>query len=260
MAKKDNLIGLKFGKLTVVKDLGVKNEQRIWLCECECGGSIESYKRNLTSGKLTACGECSVENLTGKKFGIITVIKKASQNKKGASWLCKCQCGNIVKRSHSAIINGRVKSCGCIAKHWGEKHRKRLKIIYKGMILRCYNQDFTAYKNYGGRGIKICESWLNDFDLFYLWSLNNGYSENLTIDRIDVNGDYEPNNCCWVDNITQQNNKRTNTLITYNDKTMTLAQWATELNISQATLRHRIFNSNLPFDEIMTPNLLRNRK
>ena len=108
------------------------------------------------------------------------------------------------------------------------------------MKCRCYRNKETAYKYYGDRGIIVCDEWLNDFQAFYDWAMANGYDDTLTIDRIDVNGNYEPSNCRWVSRKVQMNNTRRNHLITYNGKTQTIAQWAEELNIKQNTLLYRI--------------------
>ena len=113
---------------------------------------------------------------------------------------------------------------------------------YQNMKERCYNKNFIEYKNYGGRNIKICKEWLNDYRAFYEWAINNGYDNNLTIDRIDVNGDYEPTNCRWITKQKQAYNKRNSKYITYKGEIKTLAEWSKELNISQQTLRYRIMN------------------
>lgn len=105
---------------------------------------------------------------------------------------------------------------------------------------RCYNKKLKEYKNYGGRGIKICDEWKNDFLVFYKWSIENGYSDNLTIDRIDVNGNYEPSNCRWATIEMQANNKTNNHFITYNNQTLTINQWARKLNIPRETIKTRL--------------------
>ena len=104
------------------------------------------------------------------------------------------------------------------------------------MKQRCYNINYTYYKDYGGRGIAVCDEWLNDFQAFYEWSMNNGYKDNLTIDRIDNNKGYSPNNCRWVTRKTQVQNRRNNVYITYDGKTQTLSQWADELGVRYNTL------------------------
>lgn len=111
---------------------------------------------------------------------------------------------------------------------------------YNNMINRCYRETTPNYYNYGGRGITVCEEWKNDFEVFYEWAINNGYSEKLTLDRIDVNGNYEPSNCRWVTMECQENNRSNNHLITYNGETKTIAEWSKERNIKYATLERRI--------------------
>ena len=103
---------------------------------------------------------------------------------------------------------------------------------WKHIKARCYNSNGKQYKDYGGRGIRVCDEWLENFEPFYEWAINNGYREDLTIDRIDVNGDYEPSNCRWVTAKAQQNNKRSNHFITYNNETHTLTEWAEKYNIN----------------------------
>lgn len=117
---------------------------------------------------------------------------------------------------------------------------KRLYEIWKGMKRRCYDVKRKEYKNYGGRGIEVCDEWANNFSAFYTWALENGYNNALTIERNDVNGNYEPSNCRWATKKEQANNRRDNQFLTYNGKTQTIAQWAKELNINQNTLRNRI--------------------
>ena len=105
---------------------------------------------------------------------------------------------------------------------------------------RCYCENHQQFKDYGGRGIIICDEWKNDFNSFYEWALNNGYQDNLTIDRINNNGNYEPENCKWSTRKEQSNNQRTNRLLTYNNKTQTVSQWAEEVGLNKHTLQTRI--------------------
>lgn len=117
---------------------------------------------------------------------------------------------------------------------------KRLYFIFNQMKQRCYNPKNKRYKNYGGRGIKICDEWLDNQNLFFEWSLSNGYNDTLTIDRIDCNKGYEPNNCRWVTQKFQQNNRTNNRIITYKGKSQTLSQWCEELGIPYSTIKHRV--------------------
>lgn len=170
-------------------------------------------------------------DLTGKTFGRLTVIRYAGKAKnQKALWECECSCGNRIIAQGVNLRNGNTSSCGCLHKEkfngykHGLKHTK-LYNIWGAMKARCLNPHTKSYKNYGGRGITICEEWINDFKCFYDWAISNGYEENLSIDRIDVNGNYEPSNCRWVDAETQANNTRTNRKIEYNGKILTIAQW-----------------------------------
>lgn len=152
---------------------------------------------------------------TGQKFGKLTVVSKV-EHKTGRRtlWNCKCECGNTCKVSIANLRNGHTRSCGCMLKesntrhgHWGT----RVYQIYYAMKQRCYNPNNAAYWDYGERGITICDEWLNDFESFYKWSIENGYSDDLTIDRIDPQGNYEPSNCRWADRYTQGYNQRKST-------------------------------------------------
>lgn len=175
--------------------------------------------------------------MKGKRFGNLLVLGK-SENKK-YHYKCLCDCGNVLDVSKYKLRDKQIKSCGCTKGIKHGKYHTRLYHIYYKMKTRCYNKHHISYKDYGGRGIKICNEWLNDFMKFYNWAIANGYNDNLTIDRIDVNGNYEPSNCRWADRTTQSNNTRRCIYITYNGKTQTIAQWAEELGINYNTLRAR---------------------
>lgn len=201
----------------------------------------------------------SVNDLTGKKFERILVLKRVENNKFGkARFLCRCDCGTEKIIIGSCLVNGHTKSCGCYSRDMKSnlKHGKsntRIYEIWSGIKKRCLNKNASNYHDYGGRGIKVCEEWLdkeNGFINFYNWSMNNGYSEILTIDRTNNFGNYEPNNCRWVSQKVQNNNKRDNNLITYNGVTKTKTQWSEFLEISVHTLDWRI-SKKLPVEKIL---------
>ena len=151
-------------------------------------------------------------DMIGKKFGKLTVLEECEERKERKKiYKCKCNCGNIVKVVGVQLRSGHVKSCGCLVKlnHFKDHgmYNSNLYNRWSHIKGRCYNKYDKAYPNYGGRGILLCDEWL-DFKAFYNWSIHNGYQEDLTIDRINNDGNYEPNNCRWVDMKTQSRNRR----------------------------------------------------
>ena len=189
------------------------------------------------------------QDLTGRRFGKLTVIAK-SKIKQGhhICWTCQCDCGKTVPLiCGDNLKNGTVMSCGCLRREnrvrMNTKHGKsktRLYRIWGGIHSRCFNTRRNEYEQYGGRGITVCDEWKSSFEAFYEWAMANGYADNLTIERKDVNGDYCPENCCWITNQEQQNNRRTTHLLTYNGETHSIKEWAKITGINYSTLRNRI--------------------
>lgn len=181
-------------------------------------------------------------NLPGMKFNSLTVIDAVGNDNHGAKlWKCKCDCGNYTIQNTSNIISSRSKSCGCLKGYNLKTHgysRERLHNIWKGMRGRCNNSNESSYKNYGARGIKVCEEW-NDYTVFRKWALENGYNDSLTIERKDVNKGYEPSNCEWITLGEQCNNRRNTVRMTYKGQTKTLSQWSKEFGINYFTLYRR---------------------
>ena len=135
----------------------------------------------------------------------------------------------------------------------------RLYRIWYGMKQRCYNPKNTRYKNYGGRNITVCDEWENDFISFYNWAIYNGYNDNLTIDRIDVNGNYKPDNCRFIDQKTQQRNRSNNHLITYNGKTHCINEWAEILGFSKYVIQNRILRDKWDIERAFTKPIRRQK-
>ena len=191
-------------------------------------------------------------DLTGQKFNHLTAVELVSR--KPTRWKCICDCGNYTTVLTTNLKSGKVKSCGCIHHRGNPKHNicySRQYAIYKKIIRRCYNPDDPAYKNYGGRGIDVCKEWRDDVVNFYNWSIENGYSDNLSIDRIDNNKGYSPNNCRWADAKEQSNNRRSCRLYTINGIEKTLAQWCECYNMEYKTVYARL-SRNWNIEEALT--------
>lgn len=191
------------------------------------------------------------KDLKNSKFGKLLVVEFMGYKNKRAEWLCKCDCGNEICVPAHRLISGNTKSCGCYMRecviktkttHGGSKRKQkeRLYNIWNGMKNRCFNEKDKNYKNYGARGITVCQQWKEDYGLFRKWAMENGYNDNLTIDRISNNGNYEPSNCRWATREEQNNNTRQNHYIEYNGKVKTLSQWATYYGLTRSCLKGRI--------------------
>lgn len=195
----------------------------------------------------------------GEKYGQLTILEDlGSYIKDGCKTpvhyvRCICDCGNIVEEvSLTKLKSGHTKSCGCLS----EKHglsKDRLYKIRRAMIERCYYPPQPCYPDYGGRGIQICEEWLNKdngFINFYNWAISNGYKDGLSIDRIDVNGDYEPSNCKWSTPKEQMRNRRNTIFLTYKGETRALGEWAEITGIYYDLLLRR-YKSGWTADQII---------
>ena len=187
------------------------------------------------------------QDLTGQKFNKLLVLKQVRKNKGKTYWLCKCDCGKETIVEGYKLKTGHIRSCGCLQREINIKRltthnlsKSKLYEIWCAIKNRCLNKNLKTYKNYGGRGITVCQEWLNDFKTFYDWAINNGYSDGLTIDRINNDGNYEPDNCRWASRKTQANNRRTCKTFTYNGVTKNYKQWCEFLKINYKTFYSRI--------------------
>jgi hypothetical protein len=194
-------------------------------------------------------------NYIGKKFGKLTIVSLISNKYLyETKAICLCECGRTHVVRLNSLTSGATKSCGCINKkgtHWthGKTHH-RLYSIYNNIKTRCYNPKTWCYYRYGGRGIKMFEEWLKDFSKFYKWAVNNGYKENLTIDRINNDGDYCPENCRWVSRKQQANNTARNHLIEIDHIKYTIKEASEKFNIPYGLLQQRISHGWKPEDAI----------
>lgn len=204
-------------------------------------------------------------DLTGRRFGRLTVSHRAPDGiqpsgQRSVRWLCECDCGNtaIVRAAH--LRDGHTKSCGCWNKDEATRNatthgmdNTRLYRIYTYMKSRCYNKNRQRYRDYGGRGIAMCDEWKESFEKFFEWSMQNGYNDSLTIDRIDVNKGYYPENCRWANHYDQAHNKRNNHKIEIDGTTKTITEWSREMNISVSSILYRMRNGWNEKDAVITP-------
>lgn len=186
-----------------------------------------------------------MKDYSGERFGRLTVLSFSKKEKGRYFWVCKCDCGNIKEVCIRELKNGNTKSCGCLRKESPSRIKTnnmsntRIHQIYHNMKSRCLNPKNTRYRDYGERGIKICDEWLGKyigFNNFCKWAFDNGYSENLTLDRIDNNGNYCPDNCRWADTKTQRRNSRKIINITIGKDTKCLKDWCEFYNIKEPAL------------------------
>jgi hypothetical protein len=210
-------------------------------------------------------------NLKNLRFGKLIVVEFAGYKNKRAEWLCKCDCGNDICVPAHRLISGNTKSCGCYMResvikrkttHGGSKRKQkeRLYNIWNGMKNRCFNEKDKNYKNYGARGIKVCDEWQNDYVSFRKWAIENGYKSKLSIDRINNNGNYCPENCRWATKIVQNNNTRQNHYIEYNGERKTVSEWARFYGLTRECLKNRIQKGWETERALKTPSRNKNKK
>lgn len=193
-----------------------------------------------------------VKDLTGMKFGRLTVLKiDEGRSGRKTFWICQCDCGNIKSVRSDSLQSGGIKSCGCLkrktdAENMAKAHKHKLSKtplynVWQNMKSRCYNENDTRFADWGGRGICVCDEWRHDFMAFYDWAVTHGYSEGLTIDRIDNDGNYCPENCRWATQEQQSRNRRSNINITIGNSTRTLLEWCEifDLNYPAVNARYR---------------------
>lgn len=237
-------VGDKFNDLKLIERLDSQNGK----FKCTCGEIIICEMSRIGCGKKKHCGckkersKYKIGDIIGNEFKILELLPKVKN--KNVRVKAQCSCGNIIERDISSLLL-RKKKCENCSKEKSIKGFLNSKfnsntemIIYYGMKGRCYNKNNKKYKDYGGRGIKVCDRWLESFWNFYE-DMGKRPSPKHTLDRINVNGDYCPENCKWSTHEEQANNRRNSLLITYEGKTQSISQWARELNLREGLIRER---------------------
>lgn len=203
----------------------------------------------------------------GEKYGRLTIKEYAGKAKNGSTLVkCVCDCGTEKIVRLYSLKKGEIKSCGCLARELliernktvkyttHGQSRTRLYTIWCDMKQRCLNKNREVFKHYGQRNIAICDEWLNDFNSFYDWAMRNGYQDNLTIDRIDVNGNYKPSNCRWITMRQQRRNTRKNVFVEINGVKKVLIDWCSDYKIKYTTVLSRIYSGWEIVKAIITPS------
>lgn len=264
----ERLLGNEYGDYVVTDiDFSGKTPQVVLNCKI-CGSEKRISYTSIENGRWKDI-KCHKhhnpikydESYIGKKKNFLTVIGITRLPNNHRAFICECDCGNITTIEPTFWEQGVVKSCGCFARSLQLEHSEeldRLRRIYNGMFQRCYNPNSNAYRHYGGRGITVCEEW-HDREKFIEWALNNEYSNDLSIDRINVNGNYEPSNCRWADAKTQANNQRPRTKgYTRKQKTVTIdgterpiSEWYIIFNTTGPTIAYRMKTLGLSFEDAL---------
>lgn len=254
----NDMTGKRFGLLTVVRfDKKVETpggaRHYYWLCKCDCGKETTVGAANLRSGNTTSCGcvrrQSEIQrgkqrfiDLTGQKFGKLTVLGVADKQGEKHRWRCQCECGQETVVFGDNLKRGRTGSCKCQWKESVTKHGQSHSDIYSiwcGIKERCTNPANSAYHNYGGRGITIAEEWLHDFQAF-ADHIGPRPGPEYTCERMDNDKGYQPGNIKWATRAEQLRNKRNNVRYEYKGESLTMKEWAQRFSLPLSTLRGRL--------------------
>lgn len=242
---RNDFTGKTFGKLTVLRYLGYLEglTNQYYECQCKCGNIVNISAPNLSTGHTQSCGCLLKKDLVGEKFGRLTVVSEAPRNQDDnrPMWNCLCECGGEKTVRQSSLEMGHTRSCGCMHSEANTRHGMARTKVYKawrGMQDRCYNPNLDSYKNYGGRGIKVCDRWLNSFEYFYA-DMGDPPTLDHTVEREDVHGDYEPSNCVWDTWTAQARNRQNTVRVEYEGE---------ELRLFEIYERMTLFHESVNFD------------
>lgn len=250
MGKVVDIKGHRYGRLTVVEFAGLGPKGARWRCLCECGNETIALGAQIRSGNTKSCGcqradssAARAKDETGNKYGRLTVIRRIeSSADQKAMWLCLCDCGNEAAVAGKLLRNGWTKSCGCIVREG--THRKhgdtgtRLYRIWSDMLKRCDNPNHWAWKWYGGDGVSVCDEWKTYAG--FKATMPAGYTDELTIDRIDGAKLYGPSTTRWATRTEQARNRRSTVRLTLDGETLPVAEWAERIGMPYATLIGRV--------------------
>ncbi len=246
-----SLAGNKYGRLVVLKHVANQGRRVRYLCQCSCGVKKIIDARHIVGGQLSCgClgGRHTVFDWTGKRFGRLIVVERVLINNR-THWKCQCDCGCFKVVPSGSLRSGLTKSCGCLASENSAKVGKSRRIhgwygtsewkTWDGMKQRCFNPNTSNYNRYGGRGITVCERWLHNVDNF-IKDMGRRPSKNHSLDRIDIDGPYSPENCRWATWDEQNNNHSKNHIVEHNGERLTMSQWAKRLGLNYQQLTYHV--------------------
>lgn len=277
-----DLTGQRFGRLTVIEraDSSISpngSKKTMWRCKCDCGNEVVRCLANVYNVKYPSCGcwnkEMAVgrrlEDLTGQRFGRLVALRRDMEStSKLTKWICKCDCGNECSVIANNLKRGHTISCGCFREEVRPKQRfvhgyrhTRIYAVYSKIKERCINPKNPSYPRYGGRGITLCDEWMNDAKAFCEWAYEHGYKEDAkygecTVDRIDNNKGYSPDNCRIVNEKVQANNRRSNMFIEHNGETKTLQQWAEHFGITGGKAHYYIVDKGYSIQDLIDKGIV----
>lgn len=279
--QKLDLKGQKYGRLTVLEEAESRispngTKVTMWKCQCECGNIVYRSSANLRHVAHPSCGcwqrenvsKHKLEDLTGQRFGRLVVIERAETTHVSTRWKCKCDCGNECVVLAQNLKKGHTKSCGCFREEVRPKQKfkhgyrhTRIYGVYCRIKGRCYNPNDPRYASYGGRGIKMCDEWYESPEKFCKWAESHGYDPNAeygecTIDRIDVNGNYEPSNCRFTNLQVQSNNRQNTIYIEHNGMRKTITEWSEFFNFDRMKLYYHLVQKGKTIQELIDKGIV----
>ncbi len=241
-----DLTGQRFGHWTVLESAPRGKYGHVqWTCRCDCGSIRLVTHNHLTTGHSKSCGcvPCNFRDLTGQRFGRLTVLERGPSAKSRQSrWFCRCDCGGTALVESCALTRGHTTSCGCAHTDAVTTHGRNRTPEYRAWVSmrrRCYAPKDISYPRYGALGIRVCDRWLHSFENFFA-DMGERPGPGYSLDRIDSKADYSPENCRWATAATQAQNRRSSCLLTFQGKTQTVSQWSRELGISGTCIHTRL--------------------
>lgn len=267
-SKYSDVHGKRFGGLIVIGDMGSNaSYEKFVLCKCDCGKEKKMPLRNIRIGKTKSCGCLTGKTLSKRRskpatigdiYGMLTISSDLGTSKQGRFVLCKCQCGNIKKIRMACLKRGDTISCGCYSSKMSKERNTThgmshtpIHQIWTSMLERCYNSNCKAYKNYGGRGVTVCNEWRFDFTKFYQWAIRNGWERGLHVDK-DIKGDsllYSPDTCLIVSAKENHRKRRSSRIVEYKGEKRCMAEWCDILSFPYNLTRQRIDRDGLSVEQ-----------